>query len=494
MEAQLSESGVFPAQSYAQSFFNKFPTDSRFLQNTVQSFMPTQNIEGKEIEFNFEKLSAANVYMIQETNLHVQVKIVKADGVSLPDTRRYVAPRNNVLHTLFSKVSTYINNVCISTSPEDYCYKAYFTNLLSYSSSAKTTHLQIQGYADDTDNFFDSAKPLENFGFGFRNNWFRKDFIEENPYRPDGAHFSGRLYHELSSCETGLPPKTSVRFVLTQSPDAFVIQSDVNDPEKYQMKIQKIWLTCPIAQLSQSVFDELGYLMSKKEDIKPIIIQYRRIDIRPISVPKDKLDFYSENLFPESDIPCRIIVAFVDAKARIGDYHKNPYFFGRKWVYELTNPGMARPNLEERLSNFEQSINSSLEKKIDDKLNKILSLFEKKLATSSATTSKELPTTVPTTSPASAEPELEPVERESTLAITAPTDPTYANVYIKQIKCLLNSTKIDNLDDTQTEDECVNSYLRMCQTTGILASPNSNGISYAAFRYSKFKCYALTQY
>ena len=486
MEAQLTESGVFPAQSYAASFFYKFPTDSRFLQVTTQSFMPTQNIEGKEIEFNFEKLSAANVYMIQETNLHIQVKIVKHDGITLPDTSKFVAPRNNVLHTMFSKVATYINNVCISTSPEDYCYKAYILNLLSYPSTAKATHLQIQGYADDSEGVFDSTNVLENFGFGLRNFFFRKDFKEENAYRAEGATFSGRLYHELSSCETGLPPNTSVRFVLTQNSDAFVLQANENDNEQYQMKIQKIWLTCPIAQLSQSVFDELGFLMSKKEDVKPIIIQYRRIDIRPISVPKDKLDFYSENLFPESDIPCRIIVAFVDAKARIGDYHKNPYFFRRKWTYELSNQSIPQPNLEERLLNFEQSMNNNLEKKIDDKLNRILSLFEKKLATSS-TERQSVPINESIDPPPTLDegPTGHPNQSETattSTSIITPSDTVYANVYIKQIKCLLNSSRLDNLEDSQTEDECTNSYLRMCQTTGIINSPFSNGLTYNAFR------------
>lgn len=497
MEAQLSESGVFPAQSYAASFFNKFPTDSRFLQVTQQSFMPTQNIEGKEIEFNFDKLAAANVYMIQETILHVTVKIVKQDGVSLPDLNKYVAPCNNILHSLFAKVATYINNVCISTSPEDYSYKAYITNLLSYSSSAKTTHLVLQGYADDSDNFFDSSDPLQNFGFAQRNASFRKDFSDQNGYRPDGATFSGRLYHELTNCETGLPPNTSVRFVLTQNSDQFVLLCNENDPEQYRAKIQKIYLTCPVAQLSQSVFSELGYLMSKKEDVKPIIIQYRRIDIRPISVPKDKIDFYTENLFPESDIPCRIVLAFVDAKARIGDYHKNPYFFKRKWIYELPNQGIAQPDLENRLSSFEESIKNTLDRKIDDKLSRILSLFEKRLA-ETPTTSETLTQSSSSKAQGAAAPGLQAttsqtltqrssseagVQEEVQTRATAPvSDPIYANVYIKEIQCLLNSTKIDNLDDSQTEDECTNSYLRMCQTTGILNSPFSNGITYSAFR------------
>jgi hypothetical protein len=98
--------------------------------------MPVRIIDGKDIEFSLDRYSAGNVILIQDTTLNVQFQIVKSDGVTLPDTAKFVAPRNNILHTLFSSVSLYINNVQISTALDNYCYKAYITNLLSYSSNA----------------------------------------------------------------------------------------------------------------------------------------------------------------------------------------------------------------------------------------------------------------------------------------------------------------------------------------------------------------------
>ena len=102
MEAQLTEAGTFPSQVYAESFFAKFPTDARFLQCTYQKFVPTSSIDGKKIEFKLDRYDAANVYLIQDTNIEVNVKITKSDG-TLPDKTKIVSVANNLLHSMFER-------------------------------------------------------------------------------------------------------------------------------------------------------------------------------------------------------------------------------------------------------------------------------------------------------------------------------------------------------------------------------------------------------
>jgi hypothetical protein len=557
MEAQISESSVFPSQSYAASFFTKFPTDSRFLKVAHQSFMPVRIIDGKDIEFSLDRYTAGNVILIQDTTINVRFQILKSDGKSLPDLAKFVAPRNNILHTLFSSVALYINNVQISTAPDNYCYKAYITNLMSYSSSAKNTHLELQGYSDDTANNFDSANTNVNFGFGQRNHMFRTDYNEALGYRPEGAFFVGRLYHELSSCETGLPPNTKVRFVLTKNKDAFILQCDAKDTEKYQVKITDIFLTVPIAQLSQNVYDELSYLMSKKEEAKPVTIQYRKFEVMPMSVPKFKQDYQTGDLFVDGDLPCRIVLAFVDAKARLGSYHKNPYFFQRKWEVEKKKPEPTlsveqRINMLEELilqltnnqpSNLSQNHQILLQDTIRSSMTSTSSQSGNSTlpSSSAATSSGSGNSTVPPPSAASdltssaasevphrlneqssaganientsstSSPGLENFEELVNLAVTKKLQeilpPKYTKkllnnsleddkmkyVWISNIKVTLNNNLIDQIDDSQTEDECANSYYRLCQTTGVLNTPFSNGITYEEFRKGYFlSCYDLS--
>jgi len=531
MEAQLSESSVFPSQSYAASFFTKFPTDSRFLKVSHQSFMPVRIIDGKDIEFSLDRYTAGNVIMIQDTILNVRLQILKADGVSLPDKTKNVAPRNNILHTLFSSVALHINNVQISSAPENYCYKAYFTNVISYSQPAKNTHLKLQGYEDDTVGFFDSADPLVNTGFAVRNVLFRKNFNAKKEYRAEGAMFSGRLYHELSSCETGLPPNTKVRIVLTKNKDSFILQCPEDDDEKYQVKITNIFLTVPIAQLSQNVYDELSYLMSKKENTKPVTIQYRKFEVLPISVPKYKQDYQTGDLFTDGDLPCRIILAFVDAKARLGDYHKNPYYFLRKWEIEQEEAAPIASKVEKRINYLEEIVQklSRNQTNLPDETEPATlsgassavpvetSSGPNLLSSQTSTSAGPLTSgTVKTSSTVTTRSTSAGLSRQSAVSVTSlqPTTDTVniedrinsllsqkleqllpkkndalaisdnkAFVWISNIKVTLNNALIDQIDDSQSKDECLNSYYRLCQTTGVLNSPFANGISYDQFRY-----------
>jgi hypothetical protein len=55
MESQLYDSSTIPGQEFAESFFSRVPTDSRFLQTSFQKVMPSSSIDADVIEFNFER-------------------------------------------------------------------------------------------------------------------------------------------------------------------------------------------------------------------------------------------------------------------------------------------------------------------------------------------------------------------------------------------------------------------------------------------------------
>jgi hypothetical protein len=194
MESQLAEAGTFPAQIYAQSFFSKVPTDARFLQCTYQKFMPSSNITGKTIDFVLDRYDAANVYLIQDTNVEVTVAIQKANG-SLPDKSKTVAPVNNFLHSMFESVRLTINDLPITVSPNNYPYKAYISNCLTYSSLVKANQLQTQGWVTDLGHHMGAVE--ENSGFVERSNWFRVGYDQRAEYRPNGVTLFGRLMHDL---------------------------------------------------------------------------------------------------------------------------------------------------------------------------------------------------------------------------------------------------------------------------------------------------------
>ena len=106
-----------------------------------------------------------------------------------------MAPINNIVHSLFESVRLTINDIPISLSPNNYGYKAYINNVLTYSQIIKDTQLSQQGWYSDLSSHMDSDN--NNSGFNQRNNLFRKNFKTTGVYRPEGATFFARLLHDL---------------------------------------------------------------------------------------------------------------------------------------------------------------------------------------------------------------------------------------------------------------------------------------------------------
>ena len=55
-------------------------------------------------------------------------------------------------------------------------------------------------------------------------------------------------------------------------------------------------------------------------------------------------------------------------------------------------------------------------------------------------------------------------------------------VFIRRIDCLLNANPIDQIEDKQTEDECVQAYFRLFAHNGQMNTLFTNSISYDDFR------------
>ncbi len=291
--------------------------------------------------------------------------------MSLPDSNKYVAPVNNILHSLFESVRLTINDVPITVAPSNYPYKAYITNCLTYGPSVKNAQLSCQGWYSDL-GLHMGPVPGTNTGYTERNQLFREKYQENGPYRRSGATFFGRLMHDLIACETGLPPNTKVRIDLDKSDDAFFIMCPSDDTEKYQFKIKNIALFVPVAQLSMPVYQEISSILTRKNEPKSIVIHYRRIEVRPISITKDKEDYYSDSLFTDSDLPCKIVVCFVDSSSKNGTYSTNPFNFKRSWKVPKTS------NVDKSNVNKQNVENQSLEtKRLENKVDFLAAQFQK---------------------------------------------------------------------------------------------------------------------
>ena len=143
------------------------------------------------------------------------------------------------------------------------------------------------------------------------------------------------------------------------------------DDEKYRLKLLNIALFVPVAQLSAPVFQEINSIMTRKTEPKSIGIHYRRIEVRPISLPRNKEEYNSDGLFTDSDLPCKIVICFVKTASKVGDYHTNPFDFGRKWEMPSS---LSKSSVEIR-SEREKFLELRI-KQIEEQFQKFQSKFE----------------------------------------------------------------------------------------------------------------------
>ena len=370
MEAQLVQPLSVPTQDYAESFFRQLPQDERFIQTSYQKFPPVSSITANKIEFLLSRFEAGNLYLLADTCLEVCCVITKADG-SLPATANVVGTCNNLLHSIFHSVRLIVNDKPITTSESHYPYKAYITHCLTYSAETKSCQLACQGYYADLAGHF--GPEANNTGFNTRSQLFRVDGKKTNPYSGNGTRLFGKLLLDLASCPTGLPPGTKVKIELTKADDAFVLMCPETDTEKYKLQILDCNLYVPVAQLSASVHREISSILTHRS----IGLHFRKIEILPISLPPNKQEFNSDNLFVD-DFPCRIVIVFVESAAKNGSYSTNAFDFKRKWTVKIPQPKPGPEVNSQFKTNKERELElqlSVLQKQIDQ-LNALAGLCE----------------------------------------------------------------------------------------------------------------------
>ncbi len=244
------------------------------------------------------------------------------DG-TLPDISKVVGPINNLLHSLWASIRLAINNIPITVSPSSYPYKAYISNCLTYASLVKAAQLSTQGWYSDLSGHFGPEEA--NSGWNERSELFCEKYQKISDYRKNGITLFGRLMHDLVSCKSGLPSSTKVKIELDRSEDSFVLMCPDSDKEKYTIKIANIALFVPVAQLCEPVYREINSILTGKEQ-KSITIHYCQIEIRNISLPKFKEEYYSDSLFSNSVLPCKLVLCFVESTKKNGTYNSNPVY------------------------------------------------------------------------------------------------------------------------------------------------------------------------
>lgn len=124
-------------------------TQPSIFESLYSSFNPISSVSGYLVPIEFI-IPACGDLLIDPSHIHLYIKgrIEKPDGTALPEDSSYY-PENNILHSLFTNVDVYLNDVNCSNGGSNYHYRAFLETLLNFNDDAKSTLLGAEGYYKD---------------------------------------------------------------------------------------------------------------------------------------------------------------------------------------------------------------------------------------------------------------------------------------------------------------------------------------------------------
>ena len=109
------------------------PKQSSTVQTNETIYRPIASVDQTDIEFVIP--GDSDTYVDLDMKLFVKGKLQTEDNTDLPETD-YTAVVNNLLHSLFSQCTIYLNGTQITQARDLYPYRAYIETLSTYGNDA----------------------------------------------------------------------------------------------------------------------------------------------------------------------------------------------------------------------------------------------------------------------------------------------------------------------------------------------------------------------
>ena len=310
-----------PAILSELAVFDVAPTNVSTLDSINVSFYPIASIANSTIspiEFHIE--SKNNYYLdLSKTKLYVKCKLQKGEGdldydgsgPHDPTKTSSVSLINNSLHSFFSNIEVYLNDVLISSpSTHSYAYVAYLKKLLNTPLSVKKSKDTSAGFYFDSNN----TNFTKNEGYKSRHNLTLNNKTVE---------FLDNLYIPIFMQNKYLLSGCKLRLRFNRTPQNFILQklpSDVED--SYNVKITDMKLLVRQVLIDSPIVNAHEKLLKQNQ---PALYQVDNLILKTFSLPKNSTSFLTENVFP-GKLPAKIVFGLVKSTEFHGGYG-NPFNF-----------------------------------------------------------------------------------------------------------------------------------------------------------------------
>ena len=248
--------------------------------------------------------STQDLTLLSASRLHVRARILDEAGKPLswsdpttggdtPD----VAVVNLAVASIWRQIDLQLNTQIISPNISvNYPYKAIFDTLLNYSSDAKKSSLQAQGFYKDLAYQFNSSS---NSGHLLRKKLFEHESV---------ADFEGPLFLDVCQQERAILNGVEILIKAFPSSDSFRLLSGNRTP--YQVEILDCYMRACHIKLNPTAVVGINDQLKRTPTIYPMLTS----SLKAYTIPSQTFMYSLEDIF-NSFVPAELCIAFVKSKA-----------------------------------------------------------------------------------------------------------------------------------------------------------------------------------
>jgi hypothetical protein len=248
--------------------------------------------------------------------LHVQCKVLKADGTSIGsgDTQK-VMTVTNLLHCLWAVVQVALGNHTIDYG-SNYQYLSYIENLLNSGEGSKRSTDQSHMWIHDDTGVIDTAKITDAHKTDID---ARKALIADSKI----VDLCGSLNISFLLQDRYIPPGVLLKLRLTRSTPEFCLVRTANDATIYKIQILKCNLILRQVTIHPGIVTAHNSLHSTGHNM---LYPYNKVEVQTFAISAGQQSFRL-NAIINRQKPKRMFVGFVDHEAKNGDLTKDPFNF-----------------------------------------------------------------------------------------------------------------------------------------------------------------------
>lgn len=296
--------------SHGLDSFSVPPVDTILKEGKAVYYYPVTSITDSG-PYEFQIIKDPDHYIhLPLTRLEGEVEIAKADGSAFTDADK-LSVVNLFPQSIFKQVECEINGteVCDLSTPT-YAFKSYLETHLTYSTTAKNTHLYCSMYTKDTVGK-ESVIGTDNDG------WKTRGARVKGKKVP----FSNIIHSDFFQCHKYLIPNTDVKLKFIRNDDHFSILGE--DDKAYKIKMNKLRLLVRKIKIDPSYQHTLETQLAST----PALYNITQSKIKTFNIPANTSSIDIPNII-QGNIPRSVHIGFITSDAFNGKISANPFCFG----------------------------------------------------------------------------------------------------------------------------------------------------------------------